>query len=144
MNSRPMLATSPMLLLKYLVMGVISVIVDASVYGLVLLLTGNPLIAKPIGYICGAVFSYFANWRFTFGERQGKHSELAFVLVYVSSLFVNLGINELLLSLLRHLEWAAPAAFLAATAVTTVWNFLGQSQFVFRESGRGDSLEKTS
>ena len=129
------------LLRRYLVVGLGSVVVDAAVYALLVALTGNTLIAKPISYVCGALFSYLGNWRFTFGLRRSKLSEVAFVLVYVTSLGVNLGINEALLALLPEAWWRSPLAFFVSTSITTVWNFVGQSLFVFKERDKADSLK---
>jgi putative flippase GtrA len=130
------------LLQRYIVVGLGSVVVDAGVYWLVALLTGSTLIAKPISYLSGAIFSYFGNWRFTFGLRRGRFSEVAFVLVYLSSLVINLLVNELLLSWFGLSWWRPPLAFLVSTAVTTVWNFVGQSLLVFKDASKADSLSE--
>lgn len=119
-------------LLRYLAVGIGSVAIDAILYTVLLALTGSSLPSKAVSYVGGAVFSYFANWRFTFGARRGRFSEVAFALVYLSSLAVNLGVNELFLLWFDPDWWRAPAAFLVTTAFTTVWNYLGMSLFVFR------------
>lgn len=118
---------------RYIGVGLVSVTIDAAVYALLLALTGNPIVAKPISYLTGAVFSYFANWRFTFGERRGKFSELAFALVYLSSLAVNLVVNQLFLAWFADTWWRAPLAFLITTGFTTIWNYFGMAWFVFKD-----------
>lgn len=118
-------------LLRYLLVGCTSVLIDAGIYALLLVLGVPSWMAKPISYVCGAVFSYFANWRFTFGARRGRFSELAFALVYLSSLAVNLLVNELLLRAFADVWWRAPAAFLVTTGFSTIWNYVGMSRFVF-------------
>lgn len=119
-------------LARYIAVGLGSVAIDAIVYAILLALTGNSVVAKSISYLSGAVFSYFANWRFTFGARRGKFSEVAFVLVYVSSLAVNIVVNELFLTWFPGVWWRAPLAFFVTTGFTTVWNYIGMSLFVFR------------
>lgn len=123
-----------------MIVGLGSVVVDAGVYWLLTLLTGNTLISKPISYLCGAVFSYFGNWQFTFGQRRGRFSELVFVLVYLSSLIINLLFNEALLAWFGMTWWRPPLAFFVSTAITTVWNFVGQSVLVFRDRSKADTL----
>jgi putative flippase GtrA len=120
-------------LLRYVAVGLGSVLIDAVVYAILYSTTGNGWVSKPIAYIAGAVFSYFANWRFTFGARRGRFSEVAFVLVYLSSLAVNLLVNQLILGWIEPTWWRAPLAFLVTTGFTTVWNYVGMSRFVFRE-----------
>jgi putative flippase GtrA len=117
---------------RYIAVGLGSVAIDAIVYAILLSVTDNTLLSKGISYVTGAIFSYFANWRFTFGARRGKFSEVAFVLVYLSSLAVNLGVNELFLIWFGDEWWRAPLAFFITTGFTTVWNYIGMSLFVFR------------
>lgn len=131
MTSGPIV--QPRRLLRYLAVGICSVAIDAVVYWFVAAAFGAPLfVAKPIGYVGGAVFAYFANWKFTFGARRGRLSEVAFVLVYLSSLTVNEVVNQVFLLWMPDEWWRAPLAFLVTTGFTTVWNFLGMSLFVFK------------
>lgn len=124
-------------ILRFLGVGVTSVAIDAAVYALLLALGAGTVVAKPVGYVSGAVFSYFANWRFTFGLRRGRFSELLFVAVYASSLLINLGVNEVGLALLGDFAWRAPLMFFVTTAITAVWNYLGMSRFVFTSTDIG-------
>ena len=126
---------------RFLIVGFSSVAIDAAVYWLLLALGCPSWTAKPISYVAGTIFSYFGNWRFTFGERRGKFSEVAFALVYASSLAINLGLNELGLQLLHDWSFRAPVVFLFTTAVTTVWNFVGMSLFVFRDREQPVTVE---
>lgn len=119
---------------RFLLVGVIAVLIDAVVYAL-LSDTLEPGGAKACSYVAGALFGYVANWKFTFGERRSSWAEVAFVATYAISLGLNVGVNALILAVVPA-PLGLPLAFLAATGVSTVWNFAGLSKVVFRRSAR--------
>jgi putative flippase GtrA len=92
----------------------------------------------------GAVFAYFANWRFTFGARRSRWSELLFVAVYVLALGLNVAANAVVLGWLGTGAADTTVAFLVATGLSAAWNFVGMSLFVFRreETGVGHVAER--
>ncbi|WP_440708528.1 GtrA family protein [Herbiconiux sp. YIM B11900] len=119
--------------LKFGLVGGLTVLIDAAVYALLGALGVQLDLAKTISFVTGAVFAYFANWRFTFGRRRGRFSELVFVVIYAASLGINVGINALVRLLLPE-SWALtlPLAFVVATGASAAWNFVGMSLFVFQ------------
>lgn len=127
---------------RYILVGLGSVCIDATVYWLLVTWTGDSVLSKAVSYVSGAVFSYLANWRFTFGKRRSNWSEVAFVLIYLTSLGLNIGINQAALALLPLVWFRTALAYLLATGVTTVWNFVGQSLLVFEEGGKRANLRK--
>jgi putative flippase GtrA len=128
---------------RYIVVGLGSVCIDAGVYWLLFSLTGESIASKAVSYVAGALFSYLANWRFTFGRRRSNLSEVLFVLIYASSWAINVGLNELVLHLLPVGWLSAIVAYLVATGFTTVWNYVGQSLLVFTRHAQADNLSET-
>jgi putative flippase GtrA len=110
---------------------------DAAVYASATSLLGaSTFVSKGISFVVGAVFAYVANWRFTFGERRGKHSEVTFIVVYLVALGLNVATNHVALTLIGYAPLTLTFAFLAATGVSAVWNFVCMATFVFRRPRR--------
>jgi polyisoprenyl-phosphate glycosyltransferase len=119
-------------LLRFLVVGGTTVLVDAAVYAALVWADVPVDLAKALGFAVGAVFAYVANWRFTFGARRSRWSEVLFVLVYAFALGVNVAVNAAIRGWTGDDATAGTLAFLGATAVSAAWNFVGMSLFVFR------------
>lgn len=117
--------------LKFLLVGGTTVAVDGLTYTGLLHVGLEADVAKTLSFALGAVFAYFANWRFTFGARRSRWSEALFVVVYTLALLLNVGVNAGLRSWLGTGGAAATIAFLVATGASAVWNFVGMSLFVF-------------
>jgi len=119
------------LLIRYLIVGVLSVAIDASVYYICssLILIG-PNISKRISFIIGGTWSFLANKFFTFNQKEARIKEpFVFVGVYLFGFFINGCVHDITLSM-----WNIKAlSFLLATGVSTVTNFLGQKFIVFAE-----------
>jgi putative flippase GtrA len=122
-------------LVRFLLVGGFAVLVDAVTYAL-LTEAGVPVdLAKAASFLVGAVFAYFANWRFTFGARRSRWSEVLFVAVYVLALGLNVAANAAVRAWLGTSGVDASVAFVAATGLSAAWNFTGMSLFVFRQEG---------
>lgn len=119
-------------LLRFLLVGGTTVLIDGATYTLLLHLGLGFDVAKALGFLVGAGFAYVANWRFTFGSRRSRWSELLFVLVYALALVLNVLINAAVRQWLGAASAADAVAFVAATGASAVWNFVGMSLFVFR------------
>lgn len=126
-------------LLKFLLVGGTTVAVDGLTYSGLLHLGLQADAAKTVSFALGAVFAYFANWRFTFGARRSRWSEVLFVVVYALALVLNVGVNAGVRSWLGTGATASTIAFLVATAASAAWNFVGMSLFVF---GRKETVRE--
>ena len=117
-------------LLRFLVGGGSAVLTDFISYRL-LLAAGVPTdAAKAVSYVLGAAVGFVINKLWTFRSRAFSISEiLKYIVLYTCSALVNTLVNKLVLRLFG----INLLAFLAATGVSTVLNFLGQKFFVFRK-----------
>ena len=116
---------------KFIIIGIIAVCIDAFVYYLL----GNfeffsyP-ISKKISFICGAAFAFFFNRSYVF---QIKHKNikqiLGFSILYLISFLCNAFSHDFVLNKLD-----IPAvAFIFATAISTIINYLGQKFIIFKK-----------
>lgn len=119
---------------RFLVIGCCTTATDLTIY---MLLTSlgllSPSPAKGSSYLSAMVFGFFGNklWAFQ-SNRRSLDEPLAFFGLYGTTLLVNVGLNALGLAVLGHSVPARLMAFVAATGVTTVLNFLGLRFVAFR------------
>ena len=114
-------------------------------------LTGTN-ISKAAGFIIGSFYTYFLNkkWTWRYTEKSNKGMIAKFVTIYTLSLLLNVIVNEWALNYFPDYLLSATLtddlgisntifavkggkflAFFIATAVCTVFNFLGQKFWVF-------------
>jgi len=128
---------------RFLVVGLSAVATDFAVYmGLSRIL---PIaVAKGASFAAGAVLSFVLNRLFVFrAKEKGKVVKQAgaFVLLYATSLLLNMGVNAgaLALGLPKALAW------LFATGTSTVTNFLGMKFIVFADAkNKGSAAKETA
>ena len=124
--------------MRFIVIGVIAVVIDFLVYRALLLgMAAGP--AKAGGFIAGAVFAYVFNKSWTFEAEGGAGAWLRFCLLYGTTLACNVGTNALCLAVLPPGEVSRQVAFVAATGVSAVLNFVGMKLVVFTTPGRAAS-----
>ncbi|VEB38815.1 GtrA-like protein [Legionella sainthelensi] len=118
----------------FLIVGILTVFVDFLSYrGLSELMLMDIDIAKAAGFLIGTLLAYFANRLWTFGHKSHKPgSTWRFIVLYTSTLLVNVLINSLTLKLLDDGVTSIQLAFLVATGFSATLNFLGMKFFVFR------------
>lgn len=114
---------------RFIVAGFSAVATDLISYYLLLnILTHSP--AKGISFILGTIVAYFINKYWTFEKTQRCYKEIGrFATLYATTLTVNVVVNKI--SLVLFPTWVF-FAFLAATGVSTVLNFIGQKWWVFK------------
>lgn len=108
------------------------VVIDFAVYRLLVTQAGYQNdIAKASGYLAGLVFGFFLNKLWTFESHKVRFSEpLIYLAIYSVTFLLNLAINRAILAWLG--ESAMPFAFLTATGVSTICNFVGLKLVAFR------------
>jgi len=114
----------------FLVVGTLSVIVDYIAFVGLLELIADSRISKGLSYCIGMLVGFFGNRAFTFQVRGSawRHAT-SYAGLYSLTLIANIGTNSIVNSIL-HLQ---TLAFLLATGVSTIANFLGMKFFAFRE-----------
>lgn len=119
-------------LFRYIIVGGGAVLIDFLVY---LLLTYFNIMeaswAKRVSFITGGVWSFIANKLFTFRKMELRISEpLLFVFVYAIGFAMNTVVHDWVLRLYS----LKVAAFLMATSISVIWNYIGQKLIVFRSA----------
>jgi putative flippase GtrA len=123
---------------RFLCIGGTSAAVDLLVYLLLYgSLSSSP--AKGISYMAGMLVGFIGNKFWTFESRRKCVTEPAsYILLYGVTLIVNIAVNggvlQLLYSYSVEPRFARIAAFLAATGLTTILNFVGLKFLTFRQA----------
>jgi putative flippase GtrA len=121
---------------RFLVIGVLSVLTDFAVYTLLTHLGLLTSLSKGVSYLAGMVVGFIGNKLWTFeSARRSAAEPVIYIVLYTITLGVNVLVNSLGLLVLDDwlaLESAKGLAFLAATGVTTVLNFIGMKWVTFR------------
>jgi putative flippase GtrA len=119
--------------LIFLVVGVSTVLVDFLAYKALLSLTPLSVdLCKMVSFLTGTVFAYFANRKWTFGHTvHSQGSVYRFAILYAVTLCLNVSINTLFLKMLEGVSKALSIAFIIATGVSAMTNFIGMKFFVF-------------
>lgn len=117
-------------ILKFCVGGGSAVVVDFLAY-LILKSFISVSVAKAMSFVLGASVGFIINKLWTFESKKFKLTEvLKYILLYVCSAVANTLVNKGVLAL----SGVTLFAFLCATAVSTIMNFLGQKFFVFSKN----------
>ena len=118
---------------RFLVTGTLTVGVDAVVYSCLLRANIGVNPSKALGLVAATLFAYFVNRHWTFEART--HSAVQFVsflALYMTAICLNIGVNWLSLSRLGRAPVDFIISWFAATAASSVWNYLGMRHYVFR------------
>ena len=116
-------------ILKFLVGGGTAVIVDFFTYKIFMMLGLERTIAKTLSFICGSIVGFIINKYWTFKSPKFQIKEiLKYTVLYILTAFINSQVNKYILLLFGNEMFA----FLCATGVSTILNFLGQKFLIFR------------
>ena len=116
-------------ILKFLVGGGTAVIVDFFTYKIFMMLALERTIAKRLSFICGSIVGFIINKYWTFKSPKFQIKEiLKYTVLYILTAFINSQVNKYTLLLFGNEMFA----FLCATGVSTILNFLGQKFLIFR------------
>jgi putative flippase GtrA len=86
-------------------------------------------IAKTLSFILGTVVAFVVNKYWTFERYEKSYKQIfQFIILYSTTLFVNVMVNRLVLDFAELLF----LAFLIATGASTILNFAGQKWWVFK------------
>ena len=122
---------------RFLIVGSTTVLVDLAAYS-ALALAGMAIdVAKAVGFLTGTLFAYFANRTYTFRATGSAIVFLKFLFIYFLALCLNVGVNHAFIVLFAGLRFTYESAFVTATGVSAIFNYLGMRYIVFTHSGPG-------
>jgi len=114
-------------ILRFLVAGFCAVGTDMGSYFLLLKVLPHDY-SKGISFLLGTIVAYCINKYWTFEKKTKSYSEMGkFSLLYLSTLAVNVLVNQIVLNSFQ----STILAFLMATGVSALLNFIGQKWWVF-------------
>jgi putative flippase GtrA len=117
---------------RFLIVGSTTVLIDLIFYFIFIYLGFDIALSKGVSFSIGTIFAYFANRSYTFqSSRDGMLRFIYFVILYISTLVVNVMSNEIILNFSSHLSQSLLIAFLSATIISATLNFLGMNYLVF-------------
>jgi len=118
-------------LLRFLAGGGSAVIIDFVLYHVFMIMGVHLSAAKGLSFFCGAAVGFVINKLWTF-ESSGflKKEIMRYIILYSITACINAAVNKEVLAV----TGTSMLAFLCATGVSTVLNFLGQKFFVFDSS----------
>ena len=117
---------------RFLIGGGTAVVVDFLAYKVLLHFQVSITVSKTVSYICGAAVGFVINkfWTFESNSKKTIIREIPlYIVLYTITAFANTLTNSAVIYLFKN----KGLAFLCATGVSTVLNFLGQKYFVFRK-----------
>lgn len=116
----------------FILIGVLAILIDFTVYTLTSKITLNISLSKVMGFITGTIFSFLANQNITFKTQNNIWANLIkFILLYTATLFVNVMINNTILNYHSSFNYQIQIAFFIATTTSAIINFIGMKNFVF-------------
>jgi len=113
---------------RFLVAGISAVGTDLVTY-YILLNYFNTDFSKGISFLLGTIVAFIINKYWTFEKKEKSYKEIIqFSILYTATLGANIVTNKFILDIYNM----TLLAFLIATGVSTVMNFIGQKWWVFR------------
>ena len=113
---------------RFLVAGFCAVGTDMGSYFLLLKVLPHDY-SKGTSFLLGSMVAYCINKYWTFEKKTKPYDEMSkFAILYLSTLGTNVLVNRIVLDLFQ----STLLAFLIATGVSTVLNFIGQKWWVFK------------
>lgn len=125
-------------LIRFLISGVISAVVDLGATLVCNSLIGTPInLGKTVGWVLGTLTAYVINSRWTFSGGHSWRRAAAVAVLYIITFVTQLGIFGAMVpwldgSLGWNFEVAQTAAFVVAQGVATAINFVVQRTVIFR------------
>ncbi|BBX05429.1 hypothetical protein MAIC_02320 [Mycolicibacterium aichiense] len=119
-------------MVRFIVTGGLSAIVDFGLYVLFLKLGLQVNVAKTLSFIAGTTTAYLINRRWTFQAPPSTARFVAVIVLYALTYAVQVGINYLFYLKFAGHSWQVPVAFVIAQGTATVINFVVQRAVIFR------------
>ena len=120
-------------LVRFVAVGLLGAVVDLSVYTLGLHVGLWTTAARALSFIAGTTTAYALNRRWAFQVEGGRRRAAGFALLYGTTFFVILGVNELALAVLPESSWQTTLAWAVSQGFGTAVNFVMLRLVVFKE-----------
>jgi putative flippase GtrA len=119
----------------FIVIGMFAALADFIIYrGLIFLGFAGVNMAKTVGFLVATSLAYHANGSWTFGGKlHVKGSMWKFILLYATTLAINVYANLFFLKQIKEASMAMQLSFFLATGVSAILNFIGMKFFVFKD-----------
>ena len=115
--------------IKFCLVGATNVIISYTAYFILLKLGLYYLLASAIAYITGMLNGYIWSSRFVFNANKSINNMVKFFIVYISALFINLGIMYICVDTYNMHKLIAP---IFAVGVGTIYNYILNKMWTFR------------
>lgn len=119
-------------LVRFVITGGLSAIVDFGTYQLMLHLGVYIHLAKAISFVLGTTTAYLINRRWTFQSQGGRRQFAAVLLLYALTFIAQIGVNALVLLFVEHDLVGTTLAYVVAQGTATVINFVVQRTVIFK------------
>ncbi|MBA7539032.1 hypothetical protein ES705_31310 [subsurface metagenome] len=116
--------------IKFCAIGVINATIYYVVYYILLTLDVNYLIACTVGYFFGILNGYIWSSKFVFNTNKSINNMMKFFIVYISALFINLGIMYICVDCYNINKLIAP---IIAIGIGTIYNYSLNKTWTFRK-----------
>ena len=110
-------------------MGATNVIISYTAYFILLRLGLYYLLATTIAYVVGILNGYIWSSKFVFKKNKSINNMMKFFIVYISALFINLGIMYICVDCYNMHKLIAP---IFAIGVGTIYNYILNKKWTFR------------
>ncbi|MHC1749546.1 MAG: GtrA family protein [Cellulosilyticaceae bacterium] len=122
--------------IRFCIVGATNTVISLIVYSLFIFMNIHYIWASCVGYIAGIANGYILSSKFVFKEKLDKEKGFKFILIYASSLLINLTIVTVLIEKLGLNEIVAQVL---ATGFNVIYNYLLNSIFTFKnKQGRSE------
>ena len=118
-----------LLFIKFCLVGVTNVVISYTVYFILLKLGLYYLLAATIAYIVGILNGYVWSSKFVFNKNKSINNMLKFFIVYISALFINLGIMYICVDYYGMSKLIAP---IIAIGIGTIYNYTLNKLWTFK------------
>lgn len=117
---------------RFVIVGGSTVLIDCICYFVLVQFGFKSSFSKGLSFTLGAIYAYFANKNFTFrNQNYGLIQFLVFILLYITTLSINVITNETLLETFSQTKLSFIFAFISATFISATLNFMGMKYIVF-------------
>ncbi len=115
--------------IKFCLVGATNVIISYTAYFILLRLGLYYLLATTIAYVIGILNGYIWSSKFVFKKNKSLNNMMKFFIVYISALFINLGIMYICVDYYNMHKLTAP---IFAIGVGTIYNYTLNKIWTFK------------